>query len=109
MRTLTLNSDQRQELDHLLRRGEPAHMRQKAQALLLVHQGIPAARVARDHLMPARQPDTLYRWLNRYEQGGIAALRVQEGRGRKPAFFRRRPRPRPAQGAAEPACAQPAA
>jgi transposase len=41
-------------------------------------------------LLRPHKPDTLYRWLDRYDAEGVAGLVIRAGRGRKPAFFRRR-------------------
>jgi transposase len=42
--------------------------------------------VALHGLLKHRRPDTVYDWVRRYRAAGIAGLRVQPGRGRKPAF-----------------------
>lgn len=42
--------------------------------------------VALHGLLRPRQPDTIYRWLDRYEAEGIEGLTIREGRGRPPAY-----------------------
>jgi transposase len=61
-------------------------MRERAAALLKVAGGMRAATVARQGLYRRRSEEAVYRWLNQYEAGGIAGLRIREGRGRKPVF-----------------------
>jgi transposase len=42
--------------------------------------------VARQGLLRQRKPDTIYDWLNRFHDEGVAGLSIRPGRGRKPAF-----------------------
>lgn len=87
IRRLELSTEQRAELEQVARRHKLPYMRERARALLKVADGIPAAQVASgQHGVPQHDPDVLYDWLNRYEAGGVAGLRVREGRGRKPGF-----------------------
>lgn len=62
------------------------YLRERAAALLKVAEGIPAARVAREGLLRPRKPDTVYAWLDRFIDQGVAGLLIRAGRGRKPAF-----------------------
>ena len=64
----------------------PPYQRERAGALVKIADGACAAEVARTGLLRPRQPDTVYRWLDRYQAEGIAGLRIRPGRGRKPAF-----------------------
>jgi hypothetical protein len=86
MRELPLTEAAKAELEAVARHHAKPYMRTKASALLLVNRGIPAAVVARNYLVPRRDPDTLYSWIDKYLEGGVEALIVQPGRGRKPAF-----------------------
>jgi transposase len=90
-RHLALSNDARAELIALRDTGHKAYLRERAAALLKIADGIPAAVVARSGLLRSRKPDTVYRWLDRYETDGIPGLTIRAGRGRKPAFFRHRP------------------
>jgi hypothetical protein len=54
---------------------------------LKVAAGWPICRVAASGLKSPYHEDTVRSWLNRYEQEGLAGLRVKQGRGRKPVFF----------------------
>jgi transposase len=101
MHRLALTPAQRAELVDARDHAPEPYVRERAAALLKVADGMPAARVASAGLLRPRQPDTLYRWLERYRTEGVAGLRIRPGRGRKPAFSpplpRRRARPgRPA-------------
>lgn len=85
-RTLVLSDADRTALVRLRDTAPKAYLRERAAALLKVADGHPAAQVARDGLLRARDPDTLYTWLNRYRDEGEAGLTIRPGRGRKPAF-----------------------
>lgn len=85
-RLLLLSEEQQQELRHLRDHDPVPYVRERAAALLKIGQGERPAHVARRGLLRRREPDTLYRWLDRYQQQGAAGLRVRSGRGRKPAF-----------------------
>ena len=86
-RTLTLNEQQRQELVHIRDRDPKPYMREKAAALLKIADGMSPHAVAQRGLLKPRDPDSVYDWLRRYQEGGVAALRIRRGRGRKPAYF----------------------
>lgn len=86
MRELPLTDTAKAELETVAKHHVKPYMREKARTLLLVNRGIPAAVVARDYLIPIRDPDTVYSWMDKYIEGGIKALLVKAGRGRKPAF-----------------------
>jgi len=91
-RTLDLSPPERTALIRLRDTAPKAYLRERAAALLKVADGQPATQVARDGLLRARDPDTLYAWLNRYRDEGIAGLGIRPGRGRKPAFSPSAPR-----------------
>jgi hypothetical protein len=86
MHRLALTIDQRTELRRTRDHAAEPYVRERAAALLKIADGQPAAQVARTGLLRPRQPDTLYRWLERYRADGVAGLRIRPGRGRKPAF-----------------------
>ena len=73
-RTLALNPDQRQQLlfhrDHDPR---PA-VRERCAALLKVADGQSAYAVARCGLLRPRDPDTVYGWLDYYQERGLPGL-----------------------------------
>ena len=92
-RSLELNAAERAELERLRDHAAKAYLRELAAALLKVADGIAPARVAREGLLRPRKPDTVYDWLSRYAQDGVAGLLLRAGRGRKPAFSPSPPQP----------------
>ena len=73
--------DEIQTLVDLRDKGE-AYLRERATALLKIHEGFSPHEV----LLKKRDPDTVYAWLRRYREHGISGLSNKPGRGRKPAF-----------------------
>ena len=86
MRHVVLTPEERQALEQLRDRAPKPYLRERAAALLKVAEGIPAAVVARQGLLRRRQAITLYHWLDRFRDQGVAGLSIRKGRGRKPAF-----------------------
>ena len=86
MRQISLTPEQQQALLRLRDTAPKAYLRERAAALLKVAAGMSAAAVARGGLLRRRQPDTVYLWLDRFQQQGIPGLFIRPGRGRKPAF-----------------------
>jgi hypothetical protein len=85
-RERVLTDEQRQALLRLRDTDPKPYRRERAAALLKVADGTPAAQVARSGLLRRRKPDTLYAWLDRFQEAGMAGLSLRPGRGRKPAF-----------------------
>jgi hypothetical protein len=83
-RTLELSKSARYELIRIHDTGEPPYMRERAGALLKIADGQSPHAVAVSGLLRPRDPDTVYKWLDRYEQEGVDGLRIRPGRGRKP-------------------------
>ena len=81
-RYLTLSEAQRAELERARDQEPRAYLREAAAALLKVAAGQVPATVARSGLLKPRKPETVYRWLNRFAQGGLAAL-VHRPRGHR--------------------------
>lgn len=86
-REVRLTQEQRDELERVVRRDAKAYRRERASAILQVAAGGVASQVAARGLLVPRDPDTVYGWLDRYEEHGIAGLTIATGRGRKPAAF----------------------
>lgn len=91
-RTLDLSPGERAALVRLRDTAAKAYQGERAAALLKVADDHPAAQVARAGLLRERDPDTLYAWLDRYRDEGVAGLTIRPGRGRKPAFSPSAPR-----------------
>lgn len=81
-----LTADERADLEGLVLRGTPAHLREKAAALLHLADGLSASAVARTSGLRPRNRKTVSAWRARYQAEGLAGLAVRPGRGRKPAF-----------------------
>ena len=86
-RPVTLTAADRAALEDLRDHAPKAYVRERAAAILKVANGTSAAEVARSGLLRPRDSDTLYAWLHRFDEEGIAGLTMRPGRGRKPAFF----------------------
>lgn len=85
-RQVNLSEGQRQELENVRDRHAKAYYRERASAVLKIADGIPLSVVARQGLLKARHPETVRRWVVRYERAGIAGWQIRPGRGRPPAF-----------------------
>jgi transposase len=85
-RHIDLSSGQRQELIRIRDTADKPYLRERAAAILKVADGTPAAVVARQGLLRQRKPDTIYDWLNRFHDEGVAGLCIRPGRGRKPSL-----------------------
>jgi hypothetical protein len=89
----TLTARQRRSLVRVRDHHPTPHFREKAAALLKVADGWELQDVAAYGLLKPRSRNTVASWLDRYQARGLAGLGVAKGRGRKPAFFPRRPVP----------------
>ncbi len=85
-REVTLSPAQEAELIAVRDHHPKPYLRERAAAILKVAQGHPVHQVASTGLYKPRQHETVSAWITRYLQDGLAGLRVQAGRGRKPAF-----------------------
>lgn len=85
-RRLDLTESNRQALLSMRDHDPKPYRRERAAAILKIADGMPAAQVARYGLLRPRKPDTVYDWLDRFVEAGIAGLALRPGRGRKPAF-----------------------
>jgi transposase len=85
-RTLDLTPGQYRELVDCRDYHRFPSLRERAAALLFIAAGLAPAYVAKYRLLRPRDPDTVYAWLKRYQQEGLAGLVIRKGRGRKPAF-----------------------
>lgn len=81
-----LTQDQRRELETVRDHHEKPYMRERAAAILKITEGMSGLQVSTNGLLKSRDPDTIYEWVHRWEQAGMAGLRIRPGRGRKPAF-----------------------
>jgi transposase len=86
-RRLELGPAERATLEQAVKHHPKPYARERAAALVKVADRTAAAAWVAEHgLLTAHAPDTVYRWLDRYEAEGLAALTVRPGRGRKPTL-----------------------
>jgi hypothetical protein len=85
-RTVLLSQEQHKELLATRDPDRRPYMRTKAAAILKVADGQQIKAVAHHGLNKPSTQDTVRIWINRSEAEGLTGLRVQLGRGRKPAF-----------------------
>lgn len=69
-RSLTLDAEQRRQLEAIRDHDARPYMRERAAALLKVADGLSPHWVARHGLLKERDPDTLYHWLDSYAAAG---------------------------------------
>ena len=86
-REVRATAEQREQLAWMVKHDPKPYRRERAAAILQVIEGKAAFAVARAGLLVRRAPDTVYGWIDRFEEHGIAGLTMAEGRGRKPAPF----------------------
>ena len=86
LRTITLTTEEKADLIELRDHADKPYLRERASAILQVADGHSGRWVALNGLLKQRQPDAVYRWLDRYEAEGIEGLTIREGRGRPPAY-----------------------
>ncbi len=81
MRSLSLKSIEVQELvDHRDHDPRP-YVRERCSAILKIAEGHSAHWVAQNGLLKARDPDTIYDWLNVYEAEKLAGLEKHQQGG----------------------------
>ena len=74
LRTLALNTEQKAELIELRDRTKDEYVRERCAAMLKIAEGKTAHWVARQGLLRARDPDTVYLWLKIYTGEGCAGF-----------------------------------
>jgi transposase len=83
-RRLELSEVEQTTLEEAVKHHPKAYARERAAALVKVAGRTSAHQVAKQGLLRRHAPDTVYRWLDRYEAEGLAVLTIRSGRGRKP-------------------------
>src|SRR5258706_2123914 len=86
-RHVILSEEQEQKVRHCRDHHDLPYMRMKAAAILKVAAGQTIKQVALTGLNKPVTQECVSEWISRYEQEGLAGLRVQAGRGRKASFF----------------------
>jgi transposase len=83
---LELSDKQRTELEQVRDHDPRPYLREHAAAILKVANGLSGRQTALHGLLRTRWPDTVYRWVERYQAEGLKGVEVKSGRGRKPSF-----------------------
>lgn len=80
-RTLRLKTREQRELEHYRDHDTRPYVRERCSALLQIAAGATPHAVARQGVLKPRDPDTLYGWLQRYEEEGVAGLLAHQQGG----------------------------
>lgn len=86
-RELKLTEEQRQELAQRRDHDPRPYVRERCAAMLKIADGQAANAVARSALLKPRDPDTLYDWMDHFEQEGVAGLIGHRHGGSEPRPF----------------------
>jgi hypothetical protein len=81
IRSLTLKSMEEQELINHRDHDPRPYVRERCSAILKIAEGHSAHWVAQNGLLKARDPDTVYEWLNVYEAEKVAGLEKHQQGG----------------------------
>lgn len=80
-RTVSLKTREQRELEHYRDHDARPYVRERCSALLQIAAGATPHAVARQGVLKPRDPDTLYGWLQRYEEEGVAGLLAHQQGG----------------------------
>jgi hypothetical protein len=80
-RRLVIDERERAALEAARDHDKRPYVRERCAALLKIAEGHSAHWVAREGLLKARDPDSVYSWLDMYEQGGLAGLMARQQGG----------------------------
>src|SRR6476660_4098652 len=80
-RTLRLKTREQRELEHYRDHDARPYVRERCSALLRIAAWETPHAVARQGVLKPRDPDTLYSWLQVYEEEGVAGLVVHQQGG----------------------------
>jgi hypothetical protein len=92
-RTLKLKTREQRELEHYRDHDVRPYVRERCSAVLKIAAGEAPHAVARQGLLKPRDPDTLYGWLQSYEDEGMVGLLAHQHGGRPSEGASRRSRP----------------
>jgi hypothetical protein len=82
-RTLTLSDDQRAELLYHRDHDSKPYVRERCAALLKIADGQSPYAVANSGLLKHRDPDTVYTWLDHYQDQGFPGLLAHQHGGNR--------------------------
>ena len=80
-RILRLKTREQRELEHYRDHDARPYVRERCSAVLRIAAGETAHAVARQGVLKPRDPDTLYGWLQLYEEEGVAGLLAHQQGG----------------------------
>jgi hypothetical protein len=80
-RTLRLKTREQRELAHYRDHDARPYVRERCSAVLRIAAGETPHAVARQGVLKPRDPDTLYGWLDLYEEEGMAGLLAHQQGG----------------------------
>jgi hypothetical protein len=83
---LELSETQKAELQDVRDHSPLPYLRERAAAILKIAQGYSGRETALNRLIRPHWQDTIYEWVKRYQERGVAGLKIKPGRGRKPSF-----------------------
>ena len=87
-RTLRLKTREQRELEHYRDHDARPYVRERCSALLKIAAGEAPHAVARRGVLKPRDPDTLYDWLEVYEEEGVAGLVAHQHGGDRRRLLR---------------------
>jgi len=87
-RTLRLKTREQRELEHYRDHDARPYVRERCSALLQIAAGEAPHAVARQGVLKPRDPDTLYGWLQVYEEEGMAGLLAHQHGGDRRRLLR---------------------
>ena len=87
-RMLRLKTREQRELEHYRDHDARPYVRERCSALLRIAAGETARAVARHGVLKPRDPDTLYGWLQVYEEEGVAGLLAHQQGGDRRRILR---------------------
>ena len=87
-RTLRLKTREQRELEHYRDHDARPYVRERCSALIRIAAGEAPHAVARQGVLKPRDPDTLYGWLQVYEEEGAAGLLAHQQGGDRRRFLR---------------------
>jgi transposase len=82
---IKLEESTRKRLERRSKNAKQPYQRDRAQAILLVADGMPIYQVV-EHLYHRVHRNAVSEWVQRFLAEGIAGLEIRKGRGRKSAF-----------------------
>lgn len=83
---LVLTEEERQKLERWMKNPPKPYLRERARAILLVADGKEGQEVSQQLRVRVHRT-TVGEWVRRFQEEGLAGLRIKAGRGRKPRFF----------------------